>query len=60
MVGGGRCCGGGGGGECGAGILVLVGLAFFVVGMDLAGALKDGIGGGGRDGVDLAARKGDA
>jgi hypothetical protein len=38
----------------------LVGLAFFVVGMDFVGALKDGIGGGGRDGVDLADRKGDA
>jgi hypothetical protein len=34
------------------GVLALVGTVF-------VGALKDGIGGSGREGVDLAARKGD-
>lgn len=56
-MGGGLCCvgfgGGGGNGGVGlAGVLALVGTVF-------VGALKDGIGGSGREGVDLAARKGD-
>ena len=54
-MGGARCCGGGGGGgEGGAEIFGLVGMVF------VGAALKDGTGGSGRDGVDLAARKGDA